>query len=242
MPSITRRIAVQLLVCAAVYLSNAAACAAQQSAGEPSGTAAKESLTVDQVVSRMEQRNQERAAALRTYEGTRTYRMQYRGFFGSHDAEIVVAVKASPSEKEFTVESQSGSKFIIDHVLKKLLDGEKEATDDQARSRTALISKNYAFTLTGIDDSAGDPQYILSVFPKTDEKYLYRGKIWVDTNDFAVTRIEAEPARSPSMWIKKAEIKHKYEKVGDFWLPQENRTESLIRLGGHALLSIDYRD
>jgi hypothetical protein len=64
----------------------------------------------------------------------------------------------------------------------------------------------------------------------------------VDSNDFAVTRIEAEPARSPSMWIKKAEIKHKYEKVGDFWLPQENRTESLIRLGGRALLSIDYRD
>jgi outer membrane lipoprotein-sorting protein len=197
MPSITRRIAVQLLVCAAVYLSNAAACAAQQSAGEPSGTAAKESLTVDQVVSRMEQRNQERAAALRTYEGTRTYRMQYRGFFGSHDAEIVVAVKASPSEKEFTVESQSGSKFIIDHVLKKLLDGEKEATDDQARSRTALNSRNYSFTLVGLDDSAGDPQYILSVFPKTDEKYLYRGRIWVDSNDFAVTRIEAEPARSP---------------------------------------------
>jgi len=238
----TRRIAVQLLLCAVVYLSNVAACAARQGTGAPSGTAAKESLTVDQVVSRMEQRNQERAAALRTYEGTRIYRMQYRGFFGSRDAEIVVSVKASPSEKEFTVESQSGSNFIIDHVLKKLLDGEKEATDDQARSRTALTSRNYAFTLAGLDDSGDDPQYILNVVPNTDEKYLYRGKIWVDSNDFAVTRIEAEPARSPSMWIKKTEIKHKYEKVGDFWLPEENRTESLIRLGGHALLSIDYRE
>jgi hypothetical protein len=243
MPSMTRRIAVQLLLCGVVYLSNVALCSARQSAGAPSGgTAAKAALTVDQVVSRMEQRNQERAAALRTYEGTRLYRMQYRGFFGSHDAEIVVAVKASPSEKEFTVESQSGSKFIIDHVLRKLLDGEKEATDDQARSRTALTSRNYAFTLAGLDDSADDPQYILNVVPKTDEKYLYRGRIWVDSNDFAVTRIEAEPARSPSMWIKKAEIRHKYEKVGDFWLPEENRTESLIRLGGRALLSIDYRD
>jgi hypothetical protein len=243
MPSITRRIAVQLLLCAAVYLSNAVLCAARQSAGAPSGgTPAKTALTVDDVVSRMEQRNQERAAALRTYEGTRTYRMQYRGFFGSHDAEMVVAVKASPSEKEFTVESQSGSKFIIDHVLKKLLDGEKEATDDQARSRTALTSRNYAFTLAGLEESADDPQYILNVVPKTDEKYLYRGTIWVDSNDFAVTRIEAEPAKSPSMWIKKAEIKHKYEKVGDFWLPEQNRTDSLIRLGGHALLSIDYRD
>ncbi len=243
MPSMIRRIAVQLLLCAVIYLSNVAACLARQgAAGELSGTAAKAALTVDNVVSRMEQRNQERAAALRTYESTRLYRMQYRGFFGSRDAEMVVSVKASPSEKEFTVESQSGSKFIVDHILKKLLDGEKEATDDQARSRTALTSKNYAFTLAGLDDSTDNPQYILNVVPKTDEKYLYRGKIWVDSNDFAVTRIEAEPAKSPSMWIKKAEIKHKYEKVGDFWLPEENRTDSLIRLGGHALLSIDYRD
>jgi hypothetical protein len=219
-----------------------AVCAARQASDAPAANAAKAPLTVDEVVSRMEARNQERAAALRRYEGTRTYRMQYRGFLGSRDAEMVVSVKASPSEKEFTVESQSGSKFIIDHILKKLLDGEKEATDDKARNRTALDSRNYAFTLAGFDDSSEDPEYILDVVPKTDEKFLYRGKVWVDSNDFAVTHIEAEPAKSPSMWIKKAEIKHKYEKVGEFWLPAENRTDSWIRLGGHALLSIDYRE
>jgi hypothetical protein len=37
-------------------------------------------------------------------------------------------------------------------------------------------------------------------------------------------------------------VKHRYVKVNDFWLPAENHTESLIRLGGRAILSIEYKD
>jgi hypothetical protein len=55
-----------------------------------------------------------------------------------------------------------------------------------------------------------------------------------------VVRIEAEPAHSPSFWIKKTTIEHEYMKVGDFWFPAKNRTESQIRLGGRASLTIDY--
>jgi hypothetical protein len=75
-----------------------------------------------------------------------------------------------------------------------------------------------------------------------DNKFLYRGKIWVDSNDFAVTRIEAQPSKSPSFWVKRSDVHHRYQKVDDFWLPAENETESWIRMGGHALLSIEYKE
>lgn len=168
--------------------------------------------------------------------------MQYRGFFGAHDAEMVVSVEGSPSKKVFAIESQSGSKFIVKHIFEKLLDGEREATTEKNRERTELSTKNYAFTLTSLDGPLDGGDYVLNVVPKTDEKFLYRGKIWVDPKDFAVTRIEAEPAKNPSMWIKRTEIIHKYKKIGDFWLPAEDRTDSSIRLGGHAFLSIEYKD
>lgn len=206
-------------------------------------TVQKPALTADEVVSRLEERNRERAAALKKFEGRRVYRMQYNGFFGERDAEMVVSVRyASPDTKEFTVLSQSGSKFVIDHVFKGLLQGEKEAANEENLERTALSAKNYKFTMTGMETSEKGPAYVLNVVPRHDNKFLYRGKIWVDANDFAVTRIEAEPAKSPSFWVKKSEINHKYEKVDEFWLPAENRTDSSIRLGGHALLSIDYSD
>ena len=76
--------------------------------------------------------------------------------------------------------------------------------------------------------------------PRARYKFLYQGRIWVNASDFAVTHIEGEPARNPSFWIKKTSLQHEYMKVGDFWFPAQNRTESQTRLGGKALLTIDY--
>jgi len=208
-----------------------------------SASATKAPLTAEQVVKKLEEKNQERALALRQFQGSRVYRMQYRGFPGNRDAEMTVTIEYhSPETKKFSIVSQSGSKFIIDHVFKKLLEGEQEAANDENRQRTALDTTNYDFSLAGYETPPEGPRYILAIVPKTKNKFLYRGKIWVDANDFAVTQIEAQPAKSPSFWIKKSEIQHKYIKVGDFWLPAENHTQSWIRLGGRADLTIEYKD
>jgi len=208
-----------------------------------SDTAPRPVMAVAEIVSHLEERNRERAAALRKFEAMRTYRMQYRGAFGNRDAEMTVRLNyTSPNEKKFEVLSQSGNKFILEHIFRRLLQEESNAATEENRQRTALSSKNYDFTLAAFEDSPDAPQYVLNVVPKTDNKYLYRGKIWVDAKDFAVTRIEAEPAKSPSFWIKKSQINHRNQKVDNFWLPAENRTENWIRLGGYALLTIEYKD
>ena len=83
---------------------------------------------------------------------------------------------------------------------------------------------------------------MVAVEPKVPSKLLYRGHIWVDSKDFAVCKIEAEPARNPSFWIKKTAIHHSYLKIGDFWLPSENESVSVIRGGGRAVLTIKYQN
>src|SRR5208283_2652128 len=177
------------------------------------------------------------------FEGKRVYRMEYRGFPGSRDAEMVVKVRfRAPNSKEFTVVSQTGSKFIIDHIFTKLLEGEQEAARGDNRRQTTLSSENYDFEFASFETTPAGSRYVLNLLPKTKNKFLYRGKIWVDAEDFAVVRIEGEPGKNPSFWIKKTEISHQYVKVDDFWLPLENRTQSIIRLGGTATLSIEYRD
>ena len=221
------------------------ACAALPQASEANRAdeTLKTPLTVEQIVKNMEEKNRERAAALHEFQGRRIYRMQYRGFPGDRDAEMVVNVTyRSPNAKEFTVVSKRGNKFILEHVFKKLLQGEQEAASDENREHTALDTTNYDFMLVGLEASPEGPQYVLSVAPKSSNKFLYRGKIWVDAKDFALTRIEGEPAKNPSFWIKKSEIEHHYEKVDGFWLPAKNHTESWLRLGGRAILSIEYKD
>jgi hypothetical protein len=215
--------------------------AAASDATPPSAAASP--LNVGQVVDNLVRRNQERALALRSSEATRTYHLVYRGFPSDRDAEMTVRARyASPSTKDFAVVSQTGSKLILDRVFKKLLESEKEAAVPEMRDRTLLNRSNYDFELIGYESAEPNPQYVLQVTPKSKSKYVYRGKIWVDATDFAVTRIEAEPAQNPSFWTKKSEIHHEYTRVQGFWLPLRNQSISYIRLGGRATLTIEYKD
>src|ERR1035438_364978 len=109
-------------------------------------------------------------------------------------------------------------------------------------ARTLLNRDNYDFALIGFESSDKGSQYVLDVYPKVKSKYVYRGKVWVDGADFAVTRIDAEPAQNPSFWTKKNEVHHEYMKVQDFWLPRRNESVSYIRLGGRATLTIEYNN
>jgi multidrug efflux pump subunit AcrA (membrane-fusion protein) len=200
-------------------------------------------LSVEEVVNNLTRHDEMRAQALRHYESTRVYRLSYHGFPGDRGAEMTVkAIYDSPSKKSFKVVSENGSKLIIDRVFKRLLESEKEALQPEMHSRTLLNRENYDIALIAFEPSDKGGQYVLAVSPKAKSKYVYRGKVWVDGADFAVTRIDAEPAQNPSFWTKRSEIHHEYVKVQDFWLPRRNESVSYVRLGGRATLTIEYNN
>jgi hypothetical protein len=107
------------------------ACA--QNAGAPASVA-NAPFTTQQVVENLVGRNLERAQALLADEGTRIYRVAYRGFPEARDAEMIVDVKyRAPGTKEFTIRSANASKLIIDKVFRKLLEAEQEALAAEAK-------------------------------------------------------------------------------------------------------------
>jgi hypothetical protein len=200
-------------------------------------------LGTEEIVNNLVRQNLERSRALAAYSGTRTYRLEYHGFPGTRAAEMIVGVNfKAPGTKEFTVRSETGSKLLIERVFKRMLQSEREAVTEENQRAVALNRDNYSFSLVGQEKTPGGSVYILSVVPRTQNKLLYRGRIWVDATDFAVTRIEGEPAKNPSFWTKETQIEQVYAKVGDFWLPRSNRSTTTVRLGGHALFTIDYAD
>jgi len=200
-------------------------------------------LNLSQVVEKLVEKNAERAEALEKYQNRRFYRLDYTGFPASFHAEMVVdMIYDAPATKQFKIISQSGPQWIIDKILKRLLEAELESMSEENRARVALNSSNYDFGGFEHQDSPDNCSYKVAVQPKIPSKLLYRGKIWVDSKDFAVCRIEAEPARNPSFWIKKTDIHHTYLKVGDFWLPSKNESVSAVRGGGHAVLTIKYQN
>ncbi len=201
-------------------------------------------LTAPQVSQRLAAMNAQRAQHLNSFVGERNYSLDYTGFPFPSRAEMTVdASYLAPGTKQFTVTAESGSKLILTRVLHRLLDSERESSADQSnRAAVALTSDNYRFALRGCDTAAGRDLYVMNVEPLRETKFLYRGTIWIDALDFAVVRIEAEPAKNPSFWIRNSQIHHQYQKIGEFYLPFSNETITEVRLGGRSVLKIRYEN
>jgi hypothetical protein len=191
-----------------------------------------------EVIRRMVEQNQLRAQHLKYFTSRRSYRVEFHGLGRSLVAQMhVQATYSSANGKSFQVIDESGSRVLLNHVLKKLLETEQE---DSRHRTTELTPLNYNFVFLAKTTEGGRELYIFSVEPKSKNKLLYRGRIWVDDEDFAVVRVDAQPAESPSFWIRSTQIHHTYAKNGEFWLPEQNISESKIRLGGTARLTINY--
>lgn len=208
------------------------------SGAQAKNAAVTSTLTASQIVEQMGIHNRTRTESLKRYQSVRHYEVDYKGLAKINAQMVVEANYDAVSGKTFRIVSQTGSKLLVDKVLKKLLESEKDAGQD--KRSTALTADNYRFHLVGVENILDRPAYVLEVEPLEPSKYLYRGRIWVDTADFAVVQINAAPAKSPSFWISSTAINHHYAKTGDFWLPAQNRSETKVRLGGTAVLTIDY--
>ena len=207
--------------------------------GETPNSAPPPSLTEPAIMEQMQRHNRIQSEDLKHYEELRHYEVRYKGFSANLVGQMDVSVVFDAATgKSFRIVSQTGSKLLCDKVLKKAVDSEAEAAHDQAA--TALTPANYQFELVGTENVDGRPAYVLTVVPIRDNKFLYRGKIWVDAADYAVIRIKAEPAKNPSFWILRPQITFTSTKTGNFWLPATNRSETKVRVGGTAVFTIDY--
>jgi hypothetical protein len=200
-------------------------------------------LSADVIIQKLVAANAQRAQALRGYRGKRVYRLDYKGLFGTHDAELVVeATYTAPDKKEFRILSESGSRLLINRVLLKLLSSESAAQEEQNRKALEITPENYSFSLDHFEQTSNGDFYVLDVKPKGKSPYLYRGKIWVDAHDFAVARMEGEPQKNPSMWVTHTHIEYRWANEDGFWLPIRNESVTQVRMGGRGVLAIDYSD
>jgi outer membrane lipoprotein-sorting protein len=197
-------------------------------------------LGADEVIRRMVQKNELRGKALERYSSVRSYHLECHCLSHKKADMVVRAEYLAPNKKEFTIVSESGSGSMRNRVFKKLLEAEQESMREENQQRTAITPENYVFQLSDYQKSDAAEFYVLEAEPRTRNKFLFRGRIWVDAKDFAITRVEGEPAVNPSWWTLKTDFKRSYQKIGDFWMPESNESETKVRVLGTAVLTINY--
>jgi hypothetical protein len=198
-------------------------------------------LSADDVVARMMERDGQRQAALHGYTAARRYVLENP--HRHKHAEMLVRMECiEDGAKRFQTVSASGWGAARNHVFPRLLESEAEASMPGARERSRITPQNYSFALLGRENVNQRPAYVIAISPKTQNKYLVQGRIWVDLEDYAIVRIEGKPAKSPSFWIKSVQFVHTYRKNGSFWWPESDRSVSDVRIVGTNILTIEYFD
>jgi hypothetical protein len=199
-------------------------------------------LSADEVMDRVADMNDQRSHSLVAYSGLRTYHLECHCLSHKSANMVVRIVYHAPVDKNFTVVSESGSGTIRERVFKELLKAEQESMLLENQQRSALTHDNYTFELLEYQKTSTNEIYVLKAEPVRSSKFLFRGRIWVDARDFAITRIEGEPAVNPSWWTERTNFTRTYQKIGEFWLPESNESHSKVRIFGTAVLTIEYED
>jgi hypothetical protein len=198
--------------------------------------------TTDDVVAAMMSREAERIAALHGYTSMRRYELENRG----HHKRAGMLVRVTGHEdgsKTFETVSESGWSVVLKHVFPRLLEAEVESSRPDARDRSRITPENYSFEMIGTTEEIRDrPAYVMAVEPKTKNKFLMRGRIWVDAEDYAIVRIEGQPAKNPSFWTKSVHFTHEYRKIGVFWFPVRDVSINDVRIVGTTEMRIEYFD
>jgi len=198
-------------------------------------------VTESRLFAELSAHNEGRRAALLDYTVLRTYQVIDVG--GKvHAQEIGRMEFRAPDKKTFVMTSETGSGLVRYLALNPLIAGEIEAAAGKEHRDSAITAANYNFRLLGEQQVGPYRCFVAQAIPKRRDKYLFEGKIWIDTDDYAVVRIEGHPAKKLSFWIERADIVRQYQKIGKFWLPQEDETFVQVRLYGKKVLTIDHQN
>jgi outer membrane lipoprotein-sorting protein len=192
------------------------------------------------IVAEMVQAQAENRTRFRPYMVTRDYKL----FDGGNHQEAKFRVVAEitfvpPDSKEYIIQDKNGSGWG-EKIVRKMLDGEMAFSKDSGS--TDITRDNYDFLFVREDNLKGQRCYVLELLPRRKVKNLLRGTIWVDAHTYLLHRVEGEPAKSPSWWLRDVRIVLLYGYVGEMWLQTSSEATANVRiLGPSTMVSQDVR-
>lgn len=192
------------------------------------------SLTLDQILARMQQAEIDSRAQSVAYTVTREYQLSAEG--AQHPSSDVVAqVNVLPSAKDYSIVKSEGSDRGTG-IVRKVLEHEAEMAGHSEEHE--ISQRNYDFVLLGHESVDGHDCYVLQLTPKRQAVELINGRVWIDAQNFAMRQIKGATAKNPSMWIKGLNLTIKYGQVNGVWLQTSTQAVADVRFAGpHVLTS-----
>jgi outer membrane lipoprotein-sorting protein len=211
------------------------------------GTAALAAQQLDSasVIQRIDAAVKARVDHVASYTVTEHYAV-YRNNDETHPvAEMTVKTDyRQETGKSYTILSESGSGFIRTHVLRTLLDNEKQINLPGIRENSWFTSANYEMQLKpgGVQPLDGRECVAVAISPRHKAPNMIEGTLWVDAKDGTIVRLEGNATQSPSIFTGPAQVSRQYVNVNGFAMATQARAVSDSFLLGRTIVTIDYRN
>lgn len=201
-------------------------------------------LTAKDVVCGMLTNQREQQARLPAYSALRVYELSYQGWGQKHASMAVRVEHADHGETHMTILTETGSGLLRHRVLESLLKAEQEDADLSAREGNALAPSNYSFRLLAVPQST-ESSFVLGVTPRAgadQRRFLFRGRVWINSHDFGIESAQGRSARAPSFWVREVAFEYHASNRSGYWIPTSEHCVSKLRVWGQAVLDMNTRE
>jgi hypothetical protein len=189
-------------------------------------------------------RDPDAAIALERFLSRPIVQQQYRAFrrleaSGSgQQAWLEAQTEFSPATgMQYAIVGEGGSRYIRTHVLRALLEQEKQLIAQGRAGGAAFDQSNYQFSPDGYGQ---DGLVRILMRPLRKDRALIAGSLLLRPDDGELIRIEGRLAKNPSLWMKKVEIVRRYARINDVLVPTSLESIAHLRLLGRSSLTMAY--
>jgi len=194
-------------------------------------------VPIRDIIARMAQAREENDARFRPYIVMRDYKLLAEETMVPTSQVIAELTFAPPYLKSYAIRHTNGTS-VGERIVRRILEGQMAFAKDSGS--TDISQQNYDFRFVREEDVNGHHYYVLELLPRRNTKNLLHGDIWVDAQTYLLQRVEGEPVKSSSWWLKDVHIVLLFGYVGGMWVPTSSESIANVRIvGSYKMTSQD---
>jgi len=211
-----------------IFLASAVACASAQTESPASS---------ENIVARMTHAGEHNHIHFQPYVVTRDYKLFDKEAMVPTSEVIAELAFVPPYLKSYAIQHTYGT-TMGESIVRRMLEGQMAFAKDSGS--TDISQGNYDFRFIREEDVNGHHSYVLELLPRRKAKNLLRGNIWVDANTYLIHRVEGEPVKSSSWWLRDVHIVLLFGYVGEMWMQTSSESTADVRIvGQYKMISQD---
>jgi hypothetical protein len=136
----------------------------------------------------------------------------------------------------YEIVGEGGSDYIRRKVLRKMLEGERDAVASGQPGRVALSLANYRFSVMSDDGQVAK----LQIVPLRADTLLVNGTVTIEAGTGDLLSVEGRLAKNPSFWTNRVEVSRRYGRIAGVRVPLQVESTASVKIAGTSEFSMTY--